>query len=447
MDTVPWILGIAHPTAFPAYVLLGFAFSHLLPFGSVAFRMSLMSALAMSAAAWFIARAIDEEYGTPWIAAACAWLFAFGSIAWTRGTYAEVHALATCALAAVVYFALQWYRRGRRRDLFAAAVAWGIGLAVHPVLLLALPALTFLLVVRPATVRWRDAISAGGVALLSAAVWYAYLPLRSLYVTAHALDPTRALGLPVGGPFWDYDHPATLSGFVQLTLGGDFVRSVLLSSPGYHLGIAGYTRQALSEMTPLGVAATMIGICAAWVRDARRAAGLLLFGAPCITFALEFPPESEPARYFLPSFIVAAIFIGDAGALFVRLLPRSRTITPLVLAATALVLLAENRWIFALANDENARAVISEVQHRTPSDAVLIASWLDAPPLAYAAYVEHALGGRVVTAAWLGDLAQRVPLWTQRREVFVVGSSAGSVPGYRLVPLARGSALARLVHT
>ncbi len=47
MQTVPWILGIAHPTGFPAFVLGGFLFSHLVPIGSVAFRMSLFSGIAM----------------------------------------------------------------------------------------------------------------------------------------------------------------------------------------------------------------------------------------------------------------------------------------------------------------------------------------------------------------------------------------------------------------
>ncbi len=54
MDTVPYILGIAHPPGLPLYTLLGWAFAHAVPFGSVAFRMSFLSALAMSVAAWFV---------------------------------------------------------------------------------------------------------------------------------------------------------------------------------------------------------------------------------------------------------------------------------------------------------------------------------------------------------------------------------------------------------
>lgn len=37
-QTVPYILGIAHPTGFPAYTLAGWAWSHALAFGTVAWR-------------------------------------------------------------------------------------------------------------------------------------------------------------------------------------------------------------------------------------------------------------------------------------------------------------------------------------------------------------------------------------------------------------------------
>jgi hypothetical protein len=42
---VPYILGIAHPTGYPLYLLLGWAWSHVLPIGDVAYRMNLFSAL------------------------------------------------------------------------------------------------------------------------------------------------------------------------------------------------------------------------------------------------------------------------------------------------------------------------------------------------------------------------------------------------------------------
>ncbi|NIO71864.1 MAG: DUF2723 domain-containing protein, partial [Anaerolineae bacterium] len=37
--------GIAHPTGYPLYTMLGWLWSHVLPLGDVAYRMNLFSAL------------------------------------------------------------------------------------------------------------------------------------------------------------------------------------------------------------------------------------------------------------------------------------------------------------------------------------------------------------------------------------------------------------------
>lgn len=451
MDTVPWILGIAHPTGFPAYVVLGFAFSHLLPFGSPALRMSLFSAVAMGAAAWFVARCVEERGGDGWVAAGCACLFAFGSIAWTRGTRAEVHALAALTIAATIFYALRWYSHGNRRDLYAGAIVWGIGLATHPVAVLLLPALLLLFVARLHLTPSREAVIAIGLALAAAAIWFVYLPLRSAYVTTHALDPTRMLGLPAGGAFWDYDHPASWGGFVALVTGGDFnVASgfrAMASAHAYRVGLPAYAVQARNEMTPVGVIAALGGVAAGWLSDRAQTAALVLFGALCVSFGLAFATESDPNRYFLGSFLVAAILSGEAAAWLGKRLPRrARMLPAAILGAVALVLLLEGRWIFGQATDERARVVISDVQRTTPRDAILIATWEDAGPLAYAAYVERSLGQRIVDPAWLAQAAAQVPHWAVTRPVFVVGQPYGSVLGYRLARVCRRSSIFALVR-
>ena len=51
LQTVPYILGIAHPTGFPLYVLCGWLWSHLVVVGTVAYRMNLLSAFAVAISA------------------------------------------------------------------------------------------------------------------------------------------------------------------------------------------------------------------------------------------------------------------------------------------------------------------------------------------------------------------------------------------------------------
>lgn len=446
MDTVPWIAGIAHPTGFPAYVILGWLFSHLVPIGSVAFRMSLESAIAMSVAAYFVAKSVDDEGAIPWIAMSCAWLFAFGSLVWTHATRAEVHAVAMAAIAATIFFSLRWFREGARRDLFAAAFAMGTGFAVHPVVVLLVPGVLLLVAARGRNSSARDLAAACGIGLLSAAIWFFYLPLRSGYVSAHALDPTTALGL-TGNAFWDYDHPASWSGFVALTQGSAFTPidglKAIFSSQTYRL-LPDYLGQLYSEMTSLGVSMIVGGIAAAWSISRTRTIALLLFGATCIPFGLGFVPESDPHRYYLTSFLVGAILCGDAALWLAKRLPYGSAIPAAIVLAASMVLLAKGRWIFAFAGDERARAIVDDVRRATPPNAIVVSNWLDAPPLAYAAYVERSLGERIVEAAWLGDVAAKVPLWMKTRPVYAVGDDQ-SAPGFRLVVVSKHSAVSRVV--
>jgi hypothetical protein len=447
MDTVPWIAGIAHPTGFPAYVIVGFVFTHLFAFGSVAFRMSVLSALAMSIASWFVALAVEEDGGNLWIAMGCAWIFAFGSIAWTHATRAEVHSLVICAIAATIFFALRWHRTGERRDLYKLAASFGFGLGVHPLILLLLPGIVVLAASRGLRKHAGELAIAATFAAIFGAAWYLYLPLRSEMVSAQGLDPTRLLGIPSGNAFWDYDHPASWHGFVALVFGSAFnplAGAGSMFSPATYRGLPDYFSQLYSEMSSFGVSMAVGGIAAAWAKSRVRTVALLLFCAAVIPFGLGFTAESDPYRYFLTSFLVLAIFCGAAGSWLAQRLRFGAVFPAAIVAAIALSLMVENRWIFPFAGDERARAVITDVRRSTPNNAIIVANWLDAPPLAYASYVEHSLGQRVVEAAWLGDVASKLPAWMKQHAVYALGSDQ-SATGYRLAPVAAHSSLSRVV--
>jgi 4-amino-4-deoxy-L-arabinose transferase-like glycosyltransferase len=148
MQTVPYILGIAHPTGFPAFVLAGWAFTHTFAFGTVAWRMGLLCSLAMAGAAllvYSLAETLDAE---PPVALGAALLFAVGSVAWTRGTRAEVHAFVALFGAMALVSAARWCRTGDRRWLLWLGVAVGLGLATHLVVGLLLPGIAVLVLWR-----------------------------------------------------------------------------------------------------------------------------------------------------------------------------------------------------------------------------------------------------------------------------------------------------------
>jgi hypothetical protein len=54
MQFVPYVLGIAHWTGYPLFVMAGKLWTLLAPFGSIAYRMNLLSAVAAAGAAALI---------------------------------------------------------------------------------------------------------------------------------------------------------------------------------------------------------------------------------------------------------------------------------------------------------------------------------------------------------------------------------------------------------
>lgn len=445
MDTVPWILGIAHPTAFPAYVLIAWAFGHLFPIGSVAFRMSALSALAMSLACWLIARMVWENYRSAWAGVVAGVLFACGTIAWSDATRADVHALATMFFVVLLYASLRWYRSGADGDAYLAAAAFGTGIAVHPTIVTTLPALLLLVIARMHETDVRAIVRAVGVALISMVVWFVYLPLRSSFVVAHGLDPTLALGLN-GSAFWDYDHPASMHGFLALISGAQFGVARGFSTIGSDATgeqFVRYVADFVREFTFVGAIAALFGAIVAWRRNAVATGALVLSGGISVLFALSFTDESDVGRYFLPSFAVASIFAGTACGIWRRW--PARVTSALALVCTSAWLVHAQPWFFNQPHDTRAREAIEEVRAATPDGSVLVATWVFAPPLAYCAYVEHRLGSRIVDPAWIGDESERLASWTAVRPVFVVGTPQGSIPGFHLERLATRTEVYRVV--
>lgn len=435
-QVVPWILGIAHPTGFPAYTLLGWAFAHALPIGTVAMRLALFSALVMSVAAWLVFRIVRELSDDAAVAVAAAWMFAFGLVAWTRGTRAEVHALAVMFALLTLYCVQRWYRTGEPRVFIAGAAAWGLGIATHPIVALMLPALLLVFVARIRRLRARTFAAALSV-LIAAVGLYAYLPLRSAVVFAQRRDPTLTLGIAPGRPFWDNNHPSSWHGFVQEISGSEFgtagVLSGILSPAVYAANGPAYVGILVRELTPLGALLALAGFVVLVRREPWIASSFALAALVPTAFGLAYSLEADQERYYLLSFAIAAVFAGYAAAAAARAERSLRVAAAATLAVAAIALLVMNRNTFAQWNSPGAQAVISSALAHTPANAILIAPWLYATPLAYGAYVERSLGHRIVETAWLVDDASRVPEWTKTRPVYVVGIIFGSVPGYHLV--------------
>ena len=170
LASTAYTLGIAHPTGYPLYTLLGFVVTHL-GGGEPAFSLNVFSAvmgavtvgLLLLLALHVARRAVP---GAPWPLAAVAsgiavLAFALSTDFWTEAVVTETRTLAL-ALDTLILVLLVVPRLRAERHVLLAAVLYGLALSDHLLSLYLAPALIVLAwpatAVRPATaVAWQTA--------------------------------------------------------------------------------------------------------------------------------------------------------------------------------------------------------------------------------------------------------------------------------------------------
>lgn len=190
-------LGVPHPPGYPLYVFVGKLFSAL-PFGTVAYRFSLLSAFAMALATVLLAHITQMRTGRVETAVYTSLSFAFARLVWQQAIIAEVYGLF------LLFVALTVWVLERRRNPFWVGLSWGLatvshltGLLLAPLLLAGLGrradrrfVLGFLIGLTPflllpllarshSPVVWGDPSTALGWLELVSARLYATLPLAA----------------------------------------------------------------------------------------------------------------------------------------------------------------------------------------------------------------------------------------------------------------------------
>ena len=427
LQTVPYIFGIAHPSGFPAYVLLGWMWSHALPFGDPAYRMNLLSAVAMATAACALSAALLELAVEPVFAAGAAVVFAVTRVPWDHATQADVHPVALAAVGLSFWAALRWRRTGSSGALVGCAVAAATALAVHSGTILSVPGIVLAVFARrPAWRQLAFCVLLGGAIVGGC---YASLAWRSAVVYAQRRDPTLSLGLPPGRPFWDTDHPSTWTGFktevggsefgAGHALGGLIAPNVLVALPER------YGRVAAGDLAGGVVLIAFVGVFAVVRRSPLGGLGVFVGSILPILFVLAYRAESDPERYFLPSYWAIGFFLG-AGANLLATGGLARTPRALIAIVGGLFAFVAgtdvyvNRGAFNSGGEPGAQAFITRIVRETPTRAIVVVPWMYATPLAYAAYVQGRLGKRIVVTGWPEDYVGYYRRWLANRPITFV---------------------------
>ncbi|GAB4512357.1 MAG: hypothetical protein OHK0046_11730 [Anaerolineae bacterium] len=303
------LLALVHPTGQPLYVLLGRAWTALIPFGSAAYKMNLLAAvsaaLGCGVITWMLARLYDNIV----IGAAAGLSLGFGAALWGQAVLADKYGFNVLLAALIIGLALWWEKTHREqhpqadRLLYALSLAFGIGLLHHRSLALFGVGIALMVIWRLRAGLWRSWRRTLLCLLL------VMLPPLLVYPTVLPWLRARELS-PL---LW---QPTSASDWVDFllerhVLSGEALVFDDLGSIGDQLRI--YVDTLLHDYTLLVPLAALIGLLVMLRRT--PAAGIFLlvsFGLQAFLSA-NFRGNERQFTYYLPSFVTLLFMAAGGG--------------------------------------------------------------------------------------------------------------------------------------
>ncbi len=366
-------LGIPHPSGYPLYVLAGKVWALVVPFGSVAHRLSLFSAV-FAAASIALLYGVSRRLGLHAVAA----LFGAGLLAvspsfWGEATVQRVYSLNAFFVVASLGAFLEWRRSRDRRWLAPCFLLCGLGATNHTFMAVQALALfaAALLEARPEVLRARSLAGISG-AFLIGLVPYVYLPLRSRH------DPPL-----------DWGNPETLSNFLAVVLRVDYWDQAWVESPLDLARVVGdYLWSFGPELFFVGAALALWGALAGRRRGWPILVLLFIMAANLAALAAHGSRSDLFLwhRYYIPSYVMASLLAAFGCELLLARLPKHwKLVPPIVPMAWMVVGFPEfDRSRYRVAEDFGRKLLAS-----LPSGAHLSASGDNVLfPLLYLHFVE-----------------------------------------------------------
>lgn len=284
-------LGVPHPTGFPLFCILGYG-AHLIPIGTLPFKVALLSALCTAGAAALVYRTLVRQGAARWMAAAGAVSLVLNFVVFLNATLAEVYAVSLFWLAGL--FALLAQPQPR----WAMAGFWtGMGFGAHVTFWLFAGLLWVATALRG--MRFRELGMAVPWGIWGALV-IAYLPLAALR-----------------DPILNWGDPSDFTGLID-HLSAASIRSSfaddMLTGAGWGEHALSWLDAAAGPLWPLWLVLLGVGW---WAADLREVwiAGLILLGVDLLYATLINPMGLDELQNGTPGALALAFLapVGLAG--------------------------------------------------------------------------------------------------------------------------------------
>ncbi len=313
-------LGIAHPTGYPLYTILGRIFS-ILPVHDLIFRLNMLSLLFMAFAGGFLYLLISEftvsDHRNAFheaIASAAALFVCFSPVWWAQGTTNEVYSLNMLLIAISIWCLARFINTGSTRQLIVAAYMLGLSLTNHLSAVYFIPGFIYLIAITLRKIKTSSVIWTA-LFLIFPGTLYAVLPIRATF------RPFLNWG-SVSDPYFFYKH---ITGWqYQVWM---FTKPFEIFS-NFMTKLGPAVKLYLEQFGWIGLVLVLVGIFVASIRHRKLLIFALLIGLFNLIYALNYE-IADIDTYYLPLFLISAIFLA-LGALSIaeellRRLGRSHT--------------------------------------------------------------------------------------------------------------------------
>ncbi len=339
LATVAATLGIAHPTGYPLFTLVGWLFSHLPIGASVIYKLNLMSAVLCSVGIFFFFRFIvlaledlvDRKFkniSQPLLdfykfrlvylpAVVASFVLAFSPTFWSQAVSIEVYSLHILFLSAILYFFYKAIRNsfevGRQikfttsREWFVFALLVGMSFTNHMTTILLAPALLYMFFATNGFTKqaWK-LILILVVPFIVGLSFYFYLPVRAS-----------------SSPLLNWGNPVDLEKIFWHLSGKQYRVWIFSSTESAVKQFNYFVGNLLNEFNFLFLLLALVGLWSLFRQHKKVFIFSILLFVGCVGYSINYDIHDIDS-YFLLAYITIAIWIAvGLNALLIKVAEKS----------------------------------------------------------------------------------------------------------------------------